>query len=136
MKTKDLVCGYGKRNSDIFALNDVGAGIRNCRKSNALSQNQLGERLGVRKSQVCKIEKGNNLTLDTVSGAFSSMGMKASVVIEPDMDDTTLYFLVSDLFDRIEEWGQKRGLDFRSAYIEMKEVGMVDEFIMGWYEKI
>ena len=54
MKTKDLVCGYGNRNSDIFALNDVGAGIRNCRKSNALSQNQLGERLGVRKSQVCK----------------------------------------------------------------------------------
>ena len=64
------------------------------------------------------------------------MGMKASVVIEPDMDDTTLYFLVSDLFDRIEEWGQKRGLDLRSAYIEMKEAGMVDEFIMGWYEKI
>ena len=55
----------------------IGEAIRQARLSKNLTQEQLGEMLGVKKSQICKIENGGNVTFRTISRVFQAMGINA-----------------------------------------------------------
>ena len=55
----------------------IGEAIRQARLSKNLTQEQLGELLGVKKSQICKIENGGNITFRTISRVFQAMGINA-----------------------------------------------------------
>ncbi len=57
----------------------IGNSIRKVRETKGLTQEQLGELMGVKRSQVCRIEKGQNLSFKTVARAFRAMGVKASL---------------------------------------------------------
>lgn len=56
----------------------MGEAIRKARQSKNLSQEQLGKMMGVTRSQVCRIEKGKNLSFGTISRVFRAMGISAS----------------------------------------------------------
>lgn len=56
----------------------IGEAIRQARKDKKLTQAQLGELMGVQRAQVSRIERGHNLTVNTVIKAFKAMGVKAS----------------------------------------------------------
>ncbi len=56
----------------------MGEAIRKTRLSKNLTQEQLGEMMGVKRAQVSKIEKGRNLTFSTVSRVFRAMGVAVS----------------------------------------------------------
>ena len=55
----------------------IGEAIRKARQSKNLTQEQLGEMIGVKRAQVSRIEKGQNLTLSTISKVFKAMDIPA-----------------------------------------------------------
>lgn len=56
----------------------IGESIRKARQAKKLTQEQLGELMGVKRAQVCRIEKGRNLSLTTIARAFKAMGINAT----------------------------------------------------------
>lgn len=56
----------------------IGEAIKQARKEKKLTQAQLGELMGVRRSQVSRIERGHNLTIGTITRAFKAMGVSAA----------------------------------------------------------
>ncbi len=55
----------------------MGEAIKKARRSKMLTQEQLGERMGVKRAQVCRIEKGRNLSFSTIARAFKALGVPA-----------------------------------------------------------
>lgn len=55
----------------------IGEAIRQARQSRELTQEQLGDLVGVKKSQISKIENGCNVTFSTVARLFNAMNIKA-----------------------------------------------------------
>lgn len=55
----------------------IGEAIRQARQSRNLTQEQLGELVGVKKAQISKIENGSNVTFSTISRLFNAMNIRA-----------------------------------------------------------
>ena len=55
-----------------------GESIKKARQSKNLTQEELGALIGVKKSQVSRIENGNNITFATIAKVFRAMGISAS----------------------------------------------------------
>lgn len=60
----------------------MGETIRKARRSRNLTQDQLGELMGVKKAQVSRIEGGRNLTFATIVRAFKAMGISAALDVK------------------------------------------------------
>lgn len=56
----------------------IGEAIKKARQSKNLTQEELGAMIGVKKSQVSRIEKGSNITFVTMAKIFRAMGISAS----------------------------------------------------------
>lgn len=56
----------------------IGEAIKQARKQKNLTQEQLGELMGVQRAQVSRIESGHNLTIGTIVRAFKAMGIPAA----------------------------------------------------------
>ena len=59
----------------------VGLAIRRAREAQNLTQQQLGERIGVQRARICSIERGSNLRLSTIRRVFSALGMEVKLDI-------------------------------------------------------
>ncbi len=57
----------------------VGEAIKRAREANNLTQEQLGERLGVHRAQVCRLESGKSITLASMMRAFKALGVQVSL---------------------------------------------------------
>ena len=55
----------------------MGEAIRKARQSKNLTQEQLGELIGIKRAQVSRIEKGHNLTFNTIAKVFKAMEINA-----------------------------------------------------------
>lgn len=53
----------------------IGEIIKNARKQQNLTQEELGERIGVKKAQVSRLEKGGNITIPTMCRVFKALGI-------------------------------------------------------------
>ena len=54
----------------------VGEAIKKARLKQNLTQEELGERIGVKRSQICKLESGKcSMTLSTMSRVFHALGV-------------------------------------------------------------
>lgn len=59
----------------------VGEAIRKMRQAQNLTQEQLGERVGVQKAQISKLEKGTSIiTLPTMSRIFQALGFASGTL--------------------------------------------------------
>ncbi len=59
----------------------VGEAIKNARLKQHLTQEELGERIGVKRSQICKIESGKcSITLSTMSRVFRALGIATATL--------------------------------------------------------
>lgn len=56
----------------------IGEAIKKARQSKNLTQEELGAMIGVKKSQVSRIEKESNITFATMAKIFRAMGISAS----------------------------------------------------------
>ena len=59
----------------------VGEAIRKARQARSLSQEQLGEMVGVQKAQISRLENGKNLTLASIVRLFKALNQEASLEI-------------------------------------------------------
>lgn len=59
----------------------VGEAIKKARQAQNLTQEQLGERIGVQKAQISKLEKGKSvITLPTISRVFRALGVTTAAL--------------------------------------------------------
>lgn len=56
----------------------IGEAIRRTREANNLTQEQLGELMGVKRAQISKIESGKSITYSTIVRAFKAMGAETA----------------------------------------------------------
>lgn len=57
----------------------IGEAIKKAREDKHLTQAQLGEMAGVKRSQISKIESGRNVTFATMARIFKAMGIDAKL---------------------------------------------------------
>lgn len=62
-----------------FHAYHVGEAIKQAREANNLTQAELGERHGVQRSQVCRLESGKSITLVSMMKAFKALGVQVSL---------------------------------------------------------
>lgn len=58
---------------------NIGKAIKKAREQKKLTQEELGEMIGVRKGQISKIESGRNITVSTIMRVFKAMGINAKL---------------------------------------------------------
>lgn len=59
----------------------VGEAIKKARIKQNLTQEELGERVGVKRSQICKLESGkSSITLSTMSRVFQALGITTATL--------------------------------------------------------
>jgi len=59
----------------------VGEAIKKARLKQNLTQEELGERIGVKRSQICKLESGkSSITLSTMSKVFQALGIATATL--------------------------------------------------------
>lgn len=94
-------------------LENIGSIIRNERIRKRLTQEELGERVGVGKAQISKIESGKGLTIKTVTKVLDALGISASVVLknEPEIDKNVIAYIVA----AINEFARNHHLSVREA---------------------
>ena len=56
----------------------IGEAIKETRKKQGLTQEELGERMGVKKSYVSKMESGRNIAYSTIMRAFKALGVPSA----------------------------------------------------------
>ena len=85
-------------------LENIGLIIRNERLRKGLTQEELGERVGVGKAQISKIERGKGLTIKTVTKVLDALGMSASVVLkgEQEIDKNVIAYIVAAISEFAE----------------------------------
>ena len=92
MKDKDLgLIGTSERDKYEFDLKMevLGDMIKAVRKERKLTQEQLGELIGVQKSQISKLERNTkNVTIETILKVFKAL--KANVKFSVEMNDLDL----------------------------------------------
>ena len=68
-------------------LDLIGEALKAARKSKNLTQEELGQLVGVGKAQISKLEKSTrNTTIDTILRVFNALGAKVNLKIELDND--------------------------------------------------
>mgnify|MGYP003041098158 FL=1 len=74
------VKGTPKRDKYETALNDflIGEAIKQAREARNLTQEQLGELMGVKRAQISKIESGKSISFSTIVRAFKAMGVNTA----------------------------------------------------------
>lgn len=58
----------------------VGEAIKKARKEQHLTQAQLGEKVGVQKAQISKLEKGRNMTISSLGRVFKALGVTTATL--------------------------------------------------------
>lgn len=59
----------------------LGEAIKKARQAQHLTQEQLGERIGVQRAQISRLEKGKSvITLPTMSRVFKALGITSAVL--------------------------------------------------------
>lgn len=59
----------------------IGYKVKELREAKNYTQKQLGELIGVQAAQICKIEKGQNLSIANVSRIFKALGVDAQLIL-------------------------------------------------------
>lgn len=58
----------------------IGEAIKKARLQQNLTQEELGERIGVKKSQISKLERGYSITIPTMGRVFRALGIATASV--------------------------------------------------------
>ena len=72
---------YEQELSDELHAYHLGEAIREARLSRNMTQEQLGEKIGVQKSQISRLEKGRSVSLSSMARLFRAMNIPLSLEI-------------------------------------------------------
>ena len=70
---------FARKLADELHAYHIGEAIKMARESQSLTQEQLGERMGVQRAQVCRIESGKSITFASMMRAFKAMGIQVAL---------------------------------------------------------
>lgn len=70
---------FEKEVEDAVQAYKVGEALRQARKMKRLTQQQLGEKVGVQKAQISRLENGKSITLSTLSRLLKALNIPASL---------------------------------------------------------
>ncbi len=70
---------FEKDVDDAIQAYKIGEAIKQARKANRLTQEQLGRRIGVQKAQISRLERGKGITFNTMSKVFRAMDVSATL---------------------------------------------------------
>ncbi|UYZ61192.1 helix-turn-helix domain-containing protein [Hymenobacter latericus] len=60
--------------------------IKEYRKKNGLTQEQLGNKIGVKKAQISQLERNaSNVTISTLQRVFGALGTAVKIKLEPEL---------------------------------------------------
>ena len=95
------------------SIENIGLMICNERLRKGLTQEELGERVGVGKAQISKIESGKGLTIKTVTKVLDALGMSASVILQntQTIDKNVIAYVVA----AISEFAKTHHISVREA---------------------
>ena len=68
---------FEKKVYDAIQAYKIGEAIKQARKANNLTQEQLGEKVGVQKAQISRLERGHGITFSTMARIFKALNVKA-----------------------------------------------------------
>ena len=131
--TKNLVDGYGLRETNRRFLKDAGACISQCRKDKSMTQEELGARLGLGKAQISRIEKRESLNASTISRVFDALGMETRLDLEPIVEETEIASVVQDLVLCVRGFGERYGLTPSQAFNYLYRFGGI-EFYLSFHD--
>lgn len=70
---------FEKDVEDAVQAYKVGEALKQARKMKCLTQQQLGEKVGVQKAQISRLENGKSITLSTLSRLLKALNVPASL---------------------------------------------------------
>ena len=69
----------------------IGEAIKKARLKQNLTQEQLGERIGVKRAQISRLEKGYSITIPTMSRVFRALGIASASLDLGNLGKDTLW---------------------------------------------
>lgn len=69
---------FEKSVEDAVHAYQIGEAIKAERMKQNLTQEELGERIGVKKAQISKLERGYSITIPTMSRIFRALGVETA----------------------------------------------------------
>lgn len=57
----------------------VGEALKQARLAKGLTQDEVGEKMGINKAQVCRMESGKSITLASMMRAFRALGVEVAL---------------------------------------------------------
>lgn len=101
-------------------FDEIGTLFLQRRKELGLTQEQLGEKVGVTKSEISKIENGRGITFSTINKLSKALGVTAHVElrqIEPVSSGVIHYIVMSiGLFARKHKLTKKEACNYLSRF--------------------
>ncbi len=101
-------------------IEDIGTLIRQRRKALGITQEQLGEKVGVSKSEISKIENGRGITVSTINKLTKALGVSAEIELKSDTKITTdvIHFIVMSMgmFARQHNLTKKEACNYLSRF--------------------
>ena len=73
---------FERKLADEIHAYHVGEAIRQAREAQSLTQEELGARMGVQRSQVCRLESGKSITLASMMRAFRALGVQVALEMQ------------------------------------------------------
>ena len=74
---------FEKKVDEAIQAYKSGEAIKQARKAKNLTQEQLGEKVGVQKAQISRLERGHGITFSTMARIFKAMNVKACLDMGP-----------------------------------------------------
>lgn len=123
-------------------IENIGQMIRSQRLLKGLTQEELGERVGVGKAQISKIESGKGLTIKTVTKVLDALGMSASVKLHSGqrIDKRVIGYVVAVINEFAETHNispreasnylaRFKGIDFLTEHYEAEHLLSIDDSV-------
>lgn len=109
-----------KDNEMANRFDEIGSLFLKRRKELGLTQEQLGEKVGVTKSEISKIENGRGITFSTINKISDALGVSAQVELKPnlEMSPNVIHFIVMSmgLFARQYNLTKKEACNYLSRF--------------------
>ncbi len=104
----------------IQRFDEIGTLFLQRRKEIGLTQEQLGEKVGVIKSEISKIENGRGITFSTINKLSKALGVSAHVELKPtvSVNPDLIHYIVMclGLFARKHQLTKKEACNYLSRF--------------------
>lgn len=123
-------------------LENISLMIRDERLRKGLTQEELGERVGVGKAQISKIESGKGLTIKTVTKVLDALGMSASIVLQKTqtIDKSMIAYIIAAISEFAKTYHisareannyliRFKGIDFLTEHYDAEHLLSFDDTI-------